>query len=318
MIARIYKSTGSWYKAIDEVNSTSYACRLAGKLKLDKSQLTNPIAVGDFVELVVEKDSALDQATIIKILPRDNYLARQSPKSRHQIHIIAANVDQVLLVTTFADPAFKPGFIDRFLLTTEPQNIPVIICVNKCDNHQETEHLMFDELKNLYEGIGYTFIKTSALQNIGIDDLCHIMEGKTTLISGQSGVGKSSLMNALQSDLIIKTQEISDYSGKGMHTTTFAEMYSLDFGARIIDTPGMKLLAYNNLTVMDVAHNFREFFEASSDCRFGADCTHRNEPNCEVKRKLESGEISALRYLHYNTILEEIEKQNYWERNNEY
>jgi len=315
MIGQIFKSTGSWYDVYVEDQKLFYSARLVGKMKLIDDQLTNPVAVGDMVEIEVQNT---EQATIHKVLPRKNYIARQSPKSRHQVHIIAANIDQVILVTTLLDPVYKPGFIDRFLLTTEPQNIPVIINVNKCDLHGEVEMQQYLELKKSYESIGYRVHETSTQNHFGIEDLKIAVRDKVSLFSGQSGVGKSSLLNAIQDDLGLKTQEISNYSGKGTHTTTFAEMIHLHSGGKIIDTPGIKLLSFNNLEVMDVAHNFREFFIASRDCKFGSQCTHRNEPDCSVRTKVNNQELSEARYLHYITILEEIEKQNYWERSKKY
>ena len=315
MRGKVFKSTGSWYEVYIEEENKVYASRLVGKMKLDKSFLTNPVTVGDEVDITKQNEQ---QATINKVYPRINYIARQSPKSKHHIHLIASNIDQVILVTTLQDPTFKPGFIDRFLLTTEPQNIPVIINVNKSDLHHDEEEKLYQELKITYETIGYKLHVTSTETKEGILELKSMLLGKTSLFSGQSGVGKSSLLNAIQIDLGLKTQEISESSGKGTHTTTFAEMFRMLEGGNIIDTPGIKLLSFNNLEVMDVAHNFREFFAASSLCKFGSQCTHRNEPDCEVKKQVNLKSISESRYLHYITILEEIEKQNHWERSKTY
>ena len=207
----------------------------------------------------------------------------------------------------------KMGFIDRFLLMTEPHNIPVTIVINKSDLFTEEEWEIFGGLKIMYEEIGYHVIACSSYSGEGIGDLRNILKDKTTLVGGQSGVGKSTLINSIQPGLGLKTDEISDYSGKGQHTTTFAEMFELDFGGFIIDTPGIKMLSYNNLEPLDVAHNFREFFLLSSECRF-PNCLHKEEPGCAVKKGLEEGTVSPLRYEHYLQILSEIEDQNYWER----
>lgn len=307
----VIKSTGSWYQVRLE-DATEIQCRIQGKFRLHGMKLTNPVAVGDHVEIVREHGEG-NTAIIKKILPRNNYIVRQSPRKKHYLHLLASNVDQVVLIVTIVEPMLKQGFIDRFLLMTEPHDIPVTIVFNKADLYTEDDQLVYEALKALYEDIGYQVILTSATEGIGLTDLRAILKDKTTLVSGQSGVGKSSLVNSIQSNLILRTGEISDYTGKGQHTTTFAEMFPLDFGGSLIDTPGIKTLSFNNLEPMDVAHNFRELFEYSSDCKF-SNCTHRDEPKCAVKKAIEDNEISELRYANYITILDEIEDQNYWER----
>ncbi|MDQ3141524.1 MAG: ribosome small subunit-dependent GTPase A [Bacteroidota bacterium] len=307
----VYRSTGSWYEVEEHTSKKFYSCRLAGKMKLEKAELTNPLAVGDQVEFEPENET---NGIIHKILPRKNYIVRQSPKSKYQLHLIAANIDQLILVTTLVNPDLKPGFIDRFLLSTESQNIPVILLFNKSDLNQAVDTKKFEEFKLIYEDIGYTVLKISCLQNVGIELLENKMMGLTSLFCGQSGVGKSSVINKLVPDLSLRTGLMSTYSGKGTHTTTFAEMFYWGEHSRIIDTPGIKSLSFNNLEIMDVAHNFREFFKASAQCKFGAQCTHRNEPACHVIELVRSGLINAQRYLNYITMLDEIEAQNYWER----
>jgi ribosome biogenesis GTPase len=222
-------------------------------------------------------------------------------------------VDQAVVIVTIIGPNLKPGFIDRFLLMTEPYNIPTCIVVNKADLYDEDTREIFGGLKIIYGEIGYEVLLVSAHDGEGLAALKDIFHDKTTLIGGQSGVGKSTLINAIQPQLDLRTGSVSDYSGKGQHTTTFAEMFELDFGGRIIDTPGIKLLAFNNLEPLDVAHNFREFFVKSPGCKFGSRCLHRNEPKCAVKDAVEAGEISEMRYSNYLNILDEIENQNYWE-----
>ncbi|HEY3386021.1 MAG TPA: ribosome small subunit-dependent GTPase A [Saprospiraceae bacterium] len=308
IVARV---TGSWHDIRLE-DGTILPSRIIGKLRMDDIKTTNPVGVGDEVEVQYEAGDEF-KGVITEVLPRRNYVVRQSPRRKHDLHLLASNVDQAMLVTTIISPTLKMGFIDRFLLMTEPHNIPVIIVINKNDLFGEEENEVFGGLKIMYEDIGHKVISCSAQTEDGVDELKVLLKDKITLVAGQSGVGKSTLVNAIQPGLGLKTDEISDYSGKGQHTTTFAEMFSLDFGGFIIDTPGIKMLSFNNLEPMDVAHNFREFFKASSNCRF-PNCLHRNEPGCAVKKAVEDGSISILRYEHYLQIIEEIEDQNYWER----
>ncbi len=314
MKGTVTKVTGSWHDILLEDGSI-LPCRIIGKLRLDDIKTTNPVGVGDEVTVEYETNDQF-KGTITEVLPRRNYVVRQSPRRKHDLHLIASNIDQAVLVTTIINPTLKLGFIDRFLLMTEPHDIPVIIVINKNDLFGDEEKEIFAGLQIMYSDLGYTVISCSAQTGDGIELLKGLLTNKISLVAGQSGVGKSTLVNAIQPGLGLKTDEISDYSGKGQHTTTFAEMFSLDIGGYIIDTPGIKMLSFNNLEPMDVAHNFREFFERSSDCKF-PNCLHRNEPGCAVKKGVEEGSISILRYEHYLQILEEIEDQNYWERHKE-
>lgn len=277
--------------------------------------MTNPVAVGDEVELLEEDNG---KGIIKNILPRNNYVVRQSPRKKHELHLLASNVDQAILIITVVQPNLKQGFIDRFLLMTEPYNIPTVIVFNKADIYNEQDLAVFRYFKDIYEKIGYTVLLVSAMERVGLDELKDILKDKTSLIGGQSGVGKSTLINAVEAGLAIKTKDLSRYTGKGQHTTTFAEMFELSIGGSIIDTPGIKTLSYNNLIPTDVAHNFREFFQFSKKCKFSSNCLHINEPDCAVKAAIEDGEISELRYLNYLKIIEEIKAQNYWERNKDY
>jgi ribosome biogenesis GTPase / thiamine phosphate phosphatase len=305
----VIKSTGSWYQ-VRQSDGSVIECRIVGKFRLEGLILTNPVAVGDEVEF---EPDAENKGSIKKVLPRRNYVARQSPRQKHNIHLLASNIDQAIIFTTIVEPTVKLGFIDRFLLMTAPYNIHTIIAFNKADIYVEEEMEYFEQLKEMYERIGYEVLLVSAHERRGLEGLKSILKGKTTLISGQSGVGKSSIINTIQSHLDLRTGEISDYSGKGQHTTTFAEMHPLDFGGYIIDTPGIKTLAFNNLKPQDVVHNFKEIFKFSPNCKY-ANCSHRSEPECAVKEAINKDKISHLRYATYLQILEEIEDQNYWER----
>lgn len=305
----VIRSTGSWY-SVKTDQGEQFSCRIVGKFRLNGLKLTNPVAVGDRVRFIPENE----EIGLIKVIePRENYIVRQSPRQKHHLHLLASNIDQAVLITTIVNPKLKQGFIDRFLLMTEPHDIPAIIVFNKADLYKKEDLEIFEALKYIYEDIGYKVVLASAKTGKGVGILKDLLASKITLISGQSGVGKSSLLNKIQPNLELKTSELSDYSGKGQHTTTFAEMFDLDFGGSVIDTPGIKTLSFNNLEPMDVAHNFREFFKYSEGCKF-SNCTHRNEPKCAVKAAIESGEISELRFWNYLQILEEIEDQNYWER----
>lgn len=304
----VIKSTGSWYMV--RTDSGVLPCRVKGKIKLDDLKLTNPVAVGD--KVVIEEEANENVGNIVTIEPRKNYIVRQSPRKKHLLHFMASNVDQVLLIVTLKSPNLKLGFIDRFLMMTEPYSIPVFIVCNKADIYNEEDMILFRYVEKVYTDIGYHVLLCSADQETGLQAIREILKDKNTLISGQSGVGKSTLIKAIQPGLEIRTEEISDFSGKGQHTTTFAEMYELDFGGNIIDTPGIKTLGFSHLDVMDVAHNFKEFFAISSQCKF-ANCQHINEPKCAVKEAIQNGEIAEFRYQNYLAIIDEINNQNYWE-----
>ncbi len=290
-------------------------CRLKGKFRLGKLKLTNPIAVGDRV--FVEQEKGLETGMISKLFPRENYVLRQSTRKKHYMHLLAANIDQAFIIVTIQHPMLTPGFLDRFLLTTESHNIPSYIIVNKADIYTEDDQLIQKGLADLYDQIGYPTVLVSAFTGEGIDTLKALLKNKTTLLSGHSGVGKSSIINSIQKDLDITTQEVSEYSGKGTHTTTFSQMYPLEQGGDIIDTPGIKEMGFINMEPIDVAHNFREIFDCSEHCKFG-DCLHINEPNCAVKEAVESGAISILRYQSYLSVLEDVLGQNSWERHTDW
>jgi ribosome biogenesis GTPase / thiamine phosphate phosphatase len=307
----VIKSTGSWYNVRME-DGQVLECRAVGKMRLNDLPLTNPIAVGDVVLFEMENETG--NGLIKSVMPRRNYVVRQSPRRKHDLHLLASNIDQALLVTTITQPKLKQGFIDRFLLMVEPYEIPTIIVFNKADVYSDEDLEVYAYLEDLYQGLGYTVILASAMSGDGVAELKAHLKDKVTMLSGQSGVGKSSLLNQIQSNLELRVGEISDWSGKGQHTTTFAEMHPLDMGGQIIDTPGIKTLSFIHLEPNQIAHNFREIFALSPQCRFGGACLHRNEPKCAVKAAVERDEISSLRYENYLYILQEIEDLNHWER----
>lgn len=310
MQGTIIKSTGSWYHVRTEQGQV-WNCRIKGKFKLKDYKLTNPVAVGDHVKFDTEKEEG--HGIITEIMPRKNFVLRRSTRQKHFMHLIACNVDQALVVVTIKRPNIKPGFIDRFLLTTESYEIPTYIIFNKADIYDAEDMELYEALHIIYKHAGYQTMLVSAESGQGIDELKSVLKDKTTLFSGHSGVGKSTLVNALQPQLELRTGNISDITDKGMHTTTFAEMFELDFGGRIIDTPGIKELGFLNMKPIEVPHNFPEIFALSPQCKY-ANCLHINEPNCAVKAAVEVEEIHPIRYQSYLSIMEEVMEQNHWER----
>ena len=309
MKARIYKSTGSWYSVKLE-NGQFCQARIKGVIKLDAITSTNPIAVGDWVDCAMEED--VEQAVMIhNIIERDNYVARQSPHNKRQQHIIASNMDQSILLATLKSPKTSQGFIDRFLVSCEAFHIPAIIVFNKADLYEDEELERFVELKTMYEAVGYKVLLISIEQKMGLEPLDALLKNKTTLVSGHSGVGKSSLINYLFPNLDLTTQEVSGWSGKGMHTTTFAEMYDLPFGGKIIDTPGVKEFGLVDISRQELSHYFPEMRVLINDCQFN-NCLHLEEPGCAVKEAVMAETIHPLRYISYCGILATIEtKKNY-------
>ena len=299
----VYKSTGSWYMVKGE-DGHVYQARLKGKFKIKDITSTNPIAVGDEVGFEME-DEAENRTMITDLLPRRNYVNRISPANRRQHHIIASNLDQSLLIATIKEPRTSTGFIDRFLVTCEAFHIPAIIVFNKSDLHEEHETAVYEERKAIYEKVGYRVLLTSVEEEKGLDVLKETLYGKTTLISGHSGVGKSSIINAILEGVNSRTTEVSNWSGKGMHTTTFAEMYDLPEGGRIIDTPGMREFAIADITKDEFSHFFPEMKLRLNQCQFN-NCMHINEPGCAIKKAVLDGEIHEDRYISYCTILDSM------------
>lgn len=308
MKAIVYKSTGSWYTVRDEKGQWHNA-RIKGIFKIDDITSTNPIAVGDEVEVDVEDENE-NTAIITKIHTRKNYINRQSPRLKHQHHIVASNLDQCLLVATLKEPKTSQGFIDRFLVATEMYHVPAGIVFNKSDLYKKKEQEKFELWKEMYKTIGYKVFLVSVISGEGIEEMQAELKNKITLFSGHSGVGKSSLLNTILPDLQLKTQDVSGWSGKGMHTTTFAEMYDLPFGGAIIDTPGMREFGLVDVSRQELSHYFPEMRDRLNDCQFN-NCQHINEPDCAIKNAVIDGVINEDRYVSYVNILETISDKNY-------
>lgn len=302
MKGRVIKSTGSWY--IVQTDSSVISARLKGKFKQDEMKLTNPIAVGDWVEM--EKEENQETAVINEILPRENYIIRKSTRKHHFSHIIASNIDQAMLVITMKNPRTSLGFIDRFLVSTESFRIPAMLVVNKMDllSGESAEEWLLD-IHEIYEPLGYKVIEVSALYTENPKKLFQpFLEGKTTLISGHSGVGKSTLLNALIPKAAQSTKEISSFSDKGVHTTTFAELFPLEYEGSLIDTPGIKEFGILDIEDTELSHYFPEMRKYLGQCKYN-NCQHVNEPGCVVLQKLEEGYIHPYRYQSYLNILNE-------------
>jgi ribosome biogenesis GTPase / thiamine phosphate phosphatase len=310
MKATIYKSTGSWYIIKDEAGKF-WNARMKGVMKMDDITSTNPVAVGDWVIAEIENE-ADGTAVIDEIIARNNYINRQSPRHKYQHHIVAANLDQSMLVATLKEPRTSQGFIDRFLVASEMYHVTPFIAFNKSDLYKTKELDKYGQWKAMYEAVGYKVFLVSVEKKEGIDEVLELLKDKTTLISGHSGVGKSSFLNVIFPDIKLKTQDISGWSGKGQHTTTFAEMYDLppNGGGRIIDTPGMREFGLVDITKQEVSHYFPEMRDRLNNCQFN-NCLHFNEPGCAIKDAVNNGEIHEDRYISYCGIMESIEEKSY-------
>jgi ribosome biogenesis GTPase len=307
MKALVYKSTGSWYQVKNE-KGEEFKARVKGKFKIDGITSTNPIAVGDIVD--IDKEEGEESIVITNIQERKNYITRQSPHNKHLHHIVAANLDQSILLATLKDPKTSTGFIDRFLVASEAYHVPAIIVFNKSDLHQTKEKEKFEKIKSVYEKIGYPVYLMSINENAGINEVKELLKNKITLLSGHSGVGKSSFINTIFPENMIKTQEVSGWSGKGLHTTTFAEMFDLSFGGKIIDTPGMREFGMMDIEPHELSHYFREMKALINDCRFN-NCMHIEEPGCAVKAAVKENKISSERYISYLNILGTIDNKKW-------
>lgn len=308
MKAIVYKSTGSWYIVQNEVGQT-FNARLLGKFKNEGLTSTNPVAVGDIV--TIETENELEgSVTITTIEDRKNYITRTSPANKHKHHIIASNLDQSLLFATLKEPKTSQGFIDRFLITSEAYHIPSIIVFNKSDVYKQKEQDRFVEIKEMYEAIGYKVMSMSLEKKEGVAAVTDLLTNKTTLLSGHSGVGKSTFINYMFPQLSLRTQLVSGWSGKGLHTTTFAEMYNLPTSGKIIDTPGIRELGLVSITKQELSHYYPEMRQLINDCNFN-NCMHINEPGCAVKAAINQGAIHVDRYVSYLSILDTIDEKSY-------
>lgn len=299
MKGTVLKSTGSWYSVMLE-NGNVLQCRLKGKFRTHGIKSTNPVAVGDHVRVELENDES--QALITELFDRKNYIIRKSVNLSKRTHIIAANIDQALLVVSMVSPKTLPGFIDRFLATSEAYSIPAIVVFNKLDLYGEAERADLAYFELVYRQAGYQTVQTSALNHNSAEQIVALLQDKVTLLGGNSGVGKSTLINAIEPALQLKTQDISETHQQGMHTTTFAEMHPLSFGGFVIDTPGIRGFGLVDMEKAEVGDYFPEIFRLKSKCKFN-NCLHINEPGCAVLDALENDEIAPTRYRSYTNII---------------
>lgn len=295
----VVKSTGSWY-SVRVAPGTYVQCRIKGKFRMDGIKHTNPLSVGDVVDFDMEEGR--EEGVIHRIHDRKNYIIRKASNLSKQTHILASNLDQAVIVASLVQPATSLGFIDRFLATAEAYHVPAIIVFNKSDVYGEELKEILDDTLTIYRQIGYKVLLCSATAKVGIDELKALLKDKTTLFMGHSGVGKSTLLNAVEPNLELKTGEISNYTNKGKHTTTFAEMFDLSFGGNIIDTPGIKELGVVDFDERLVSHYFKEMKALVGQCKFN-DCRHVNEPGCVVMQAVKDGRIREERYASYLSIL---------------
>ena len=304
----VYKSTGSWY--LVKSKDKFFECRIKGKIRLKDISTTNPVSVGDNVIFEIEDQNI---GIISDILPRSNYIIRKSVKLSKQYHIIASNIDLSILVVTLKNPSTTNNFIDRFLVTCRAYDIPVILAFNKIDTFQENENDQVKKMIDMYEHIGYNCDLISAKYGNGVNNLITKMKNKTCMISGHSGVGKSTLINYISPGLSLKTKEISSSHNQGQHTTTHAEMFDLDLNIRVIDTPGIRGFGLVDISKNELGDFFPEFFKAKDKCKF-KDCLHLDEPNCNIKSEIISGEIFESRY---NTYLDMLKDNNIYRKSDE-
>lgn len=308
MVGVVYKSTGSWYTVKAE-SGEFIECRIKGKFRIQGIKSTNPIAVGDVVEFNIEQLGDDTVGTIHRIEDRKNYIIRKSVNLSKQTHIIATNLDQVFLLVTLNNPTTYTIFIDRFLVTAEAYYVPAILLFNKIDTYNQEELAEVKYLAALYREVGYTCIGISAKTGKNIDQVKNAMLNKTSMFAGHSGAGKSTLVNVLEPELELKTAEISEQHLQGQHTTTFAEMYDLSFGARIIDTPGIKGFGIVDMEKEEIGGYFPEFFALKGECKFN-NCLHLDEPQCAVKEALEKEQVAWSRYRSYVQMISG-EEENY-------
>jgi ribosome biogenesis GTPase len=318
MKALVYRSTGSWYDITDEYGR-KWRARIKGAMRIDGITSTNPIAVGDWVDIDPENELE-DTAMIYAIHDRTNYISRQSPHNKNLHHIVAANLDQSLLIATLKDPRTSQGFIDRFLVASEAYHVPAIIVFNKKDTWRKKEMAQFEAWQKMYEAIGYKVMAISVQEKQGLDEIQQLLKDKTTLLSGHSGVGKSSFLNAAMPGLDQHTKEVSEWSGKGMHTTTFAQMFDLPYGGKVIDTPGVREFGIVHIKRSELSQYFKEMRLLMPGCQFN-DCLHINEPDCAVKmavtdtipedKAAAARVVHEDRYVSYLTIMDSIPEKEW-------
>lgn len=304
----VYKSTGSWY-SVKTPSNEQFDCRIKGKFRLDGIKSTNPIAVGDYVDFELEKNSDVITGVINNICERKNYVLRKSVNLSKQTHILASNIDIVFLIITISSPVTSTNFIDRFLLTSNAYSINTVLLFNKIDLLDEAEKKVLKKLIEIYTNIGYKCFEISAKNQYNTDKVKFLMKDNISMFGGHSGVGKSTLINSLQPNLNLRTNNISVQHSQGQHTTTNAELFDLDFGAKIIDTPGIRGFGIVDFNKSDIKNYFPEFYKLINQCKFN-DCMHVNEPKCIVKQYVEDGKIAISRYENYLQILED-DKSSY-------
>lgn len=307
----VIRNTGSWYTVYTD-DAQLIDCKIKGNFRLKGIRSTNPVAIGDRVEIITNSDGT---AFISNIEDRRNYIVRKASNLSKQSHILASNIDCCFLIVTVNYPETATTFIDRFLASAEAYRIPVVLVFNKIDRYDEDDLRYLDGMQNLYTSIGYECMKVSALNGDGIEELRQKLEGKITLFSGNSGVGKSTLINAILPDLNVKTGDISEYHNKGMHTTTFSEMFAISGGdyrkGALIDTPGIKGFGTFDMEKEEIGGYFKEIFAMSENCKFGCQCTHTHEPGCAVRTAVEQHLISESRYTSYLSMLDDKEEGKY-------
>lgn len=298
MEGRVMKSTGSWYEVLG-ADGRKYNCRLQGKLRLEEIKENNPITIGDRVELLMDQNDF----SITEIKPRDNHILRQSVKRASHSQVLAANVDQVLLLATLKHPRTSLGFIDRFLVSAESFRIPQLLVFNKKDLFSQEDGILVNSYQQLYSAIGVTMMTISAKDDEDIEGVKLFLTNKTTLVAGHSGVGKSTLLNRLSTQIRQSVREVSDFNDKGIHTTTFAEMFTIDNTTFVIDTPGIKEWGLVEMEQQEISDYFPEMRDLRLACKFGSRCLHLTEPNCRVRRAVEEGTVSVSRYNSYVSMV---------------
>jgi len=300
---RVIQSTGSWYK-VNPGTDEPLECRLPGRFRLGESELTNPLAVGDYVEVSVNEDGT---GTIEEIEDRDNAIIRKATHGRQGGQVLAANVDRAIVVQSIRKPKLKEGFIDRFLVTCEAYHVAPLIVINKMDLAKDRDRRFIDDLQELYKGLGYDFLTTSIHYEDSLETLKAYLKDRTSVFVGPSGVGKTSLLNALDPELELPVKEVSSYSQKGRHTTTFARLLPLHFGGWLVDTPGIREFGLMDIEPTELSLYFPEMIEPRQHCKF-YNCTHSHEPKCGVMAAYEAGEIDPSRYQSYLQMLESLEE----------